>query len=115
MHFLIKDYLTHISLGVYPIEKKIKNKVLATIEFDYNVDRAKINDQLDDTIDYDKIINILNQVVELKHFNLIEHFLYLLHQEILKLDNKISNLKISLKKLSAINDAEFVQITYNGS
>ena len=53
MQFLIQDFQTHISLGVYPIEKRIRNKVLITISFYYDTVNAEVSDQLKDTIDYD--------------------------------------------------------------
>ncbi|MBT4921754.1 MAG: dihydroneopterin aldolase [Rickettsiales bacterium] len=111
MQFLIKDYQTHISLGVYPIELRVKNKVLLSIKFDYPADKAAISDDLADTIDYDLIVAAIEQASGNKHYHLIEHLIAELHKSISAIDSNISNLKISLKKLSAIPKADYVKVT----
>jgi dihydroneopterin aldolase len=112
MQFLIQDFQTHISLGVYPIEKRIRNKVLITISFYYDTVNAEVSDQLKDTIDYDLIISAINEIGNKKHYNLIEHFISKLSNKIIMLDSKITHLEISLKKLNAISKADFVELKY---
>ena len=111
MKFKLKNYKTEISLGIYQIEKLIKNKILVTVEFEYLDEKSQLTDNINDTIDYDNIVEQIIFTADKKHYNLIEHFIYSLNENILTLDEKIKDLKISVKKLSAIKNADYIEIT----
>ena len=110
MKFLINNYKSSISLGIYPIEKKIKNNVLISIKFNFDAAQAAISDDINDTIDYDLICQSIDKIANNKHYNLIEHFISILKADILSLDSRILDLEISVKKLNAVPKAEYVMI-----
>ncbi len=110
MKFTIKNYKSSISLGIYPIEKKIKNNVLISIIFNFDASNAALSDEIKDTIDYDLICQSIDKVSNNKHYNLIEHFINILKADILSLDSRILNLEVKVKKLNAVPKAEFVMI-----
>jgi dihydroneopterin aldolase len=113
MKFTIQNYKTSLSLGIYPIEKTIKNNILVTIIFVFDATKASISDDITDTIDYDNICKAIDYSSNLKHYNLIEHYIKELKATILKLDNRIKDINISVKKLSAVPKADFVMIETN--
>jgi dihydroneopterin aldolase len=110
MQFQIKDFEIHLSLGVLPLEKVIKNKALVTVRFNYKTETAERSDSLNDTIDYDEIARLIEMVAMAKHYNLIEHFLAKLRSAITDFDSGITDLGISVKKLSALSKAAYVEI-----
>ena len=110
MKFTIKNYKSSIYLGIYPIEKRIKNNVLISIKFNFDASKAAISDNIDDTIDYDLICKSIDKVSNNKHYDLIEHFINILKADILSLDSRILDLKIKVKKLNAVPKAEYVMI-----
>ena len=110
MKFTIKNYKSAISLGIYPIEKKIKNNVMTSITFDFDASKAALSDDIKDTIDYDLICQSIDKISNNQHYNLIEHFINILKADILSLDTRIIDLVISVKKLNAVPKAEYVMI-----
>ena len=72
MQIIIKNLKIKTRLGVYDYEKLNSREILVSLVIDYNATQAIKTDTLSDTIDYDKIVEIVSCAANMKHFNLLE-------------------------------------------
>lgn len=59
-------------VGVADWEKKVPTRIEVDLEIYADVKKACKSDDLDDTIDYAKAYDLVNQVIRARHHNLIE-------------------------------------------
>ena len=100
---LIENLTCSASIGVYENEKLNKQKITINLEI-LLIDKMKTHtDNLNDVADYGKFRRIILDVVNSKHFNLIETLADNLVKEIETID-KVENIKIKITKPDIFND-----------
>ena len=66
----VKNYETYCSIGIYPNEKKNKQKIRISIKL--GLKKVGKKDKLNDTVSYETIIEYLEKIEDFSHFNLVE-------------------------------------------
>ena len=70
-----------------------------------------MNDDLKNTIDYSKVVEIVIQVITGEPVNLIETLAKSISEKVLDFDNKISEVKVSVHKPSAPVSAQISDVS----
>ena len=64
----VKNFITYCSIGVYPEEKKNKQKIKVSVKL--NIKRRITSDKLTSTVCYQNILNSCQEESYLHHLNL---------------------------------------------
>lgn len=105
----IHDLVVDMMIGVYDHEKIDKQPVRLNIEMTVLDHVGPINDDYHNVVCYETIANLIKQLVQEEHINLVET----LAQKIadICLDHqRVKNTKIKVEKLNAVQDAASVGI-----
>ena len=100
---LIENLSCSASIGVYENEKLDKQKIIINLEISL-VNKMKTDtDNLNDVADYGKFRRTILDVINSKHFNLIETLADNLIKKIETFD-KVENIKLKITKPDIFND-----------
>ena len=100
---LIENLTCNASIGVYENEKLNKQKIIINLEI-LLINKVKTHtDNLNDVADYGKFRSLVLDIVNSKHFNLLETLAYNLIKKIETFD-KVKNIKIKITKPEIYND-----------
>ena len=100
---LIENLSCSASIGVYENEKLDKQKIIINLEISL-VNKMKTDtDNLNDVADYGKFRRIILDIVNSRHFNLIETLADSLIKKIETFD-KVENIKLKITKPDIFND-----------
>ncbi len=106
---VIKDLEVQTIIGIYPHERKKKQKVFITISYSYDSEKAQKSDNIADTVDYDILKQkILTHVSSSKYF-LIERLASMI-LEIVMQNKTINEATIIVTKPKALKEAQSVSI-----
>lgn len=94
---LLKNIILYARLGVKEEEREVRQKVSVDIELSLSLEEAARTDDLEKTIDYEKVYNLIKERIEAKKYRLLEALAQDLAQEILK-NFKIEEVMIRAKK-----------------
>ena len=97
-------------IGVYEREKRIPQTLQIDLDIALPNSRACLSDNIDDALDYAKIAAHIQEVLQSRHFNLLEA----LAEHIAKIlldDFKAPWVRISVAKLHAIRGSRMVGIS----
>jgi len=95
--------------GVMPEERKEGQNFYVDVDLSTNLN--ELNDDLKNTIDYSKVVEIVIQVITGEPVNLIETLAKSISEKVLELDKKISEVKVSVHKPSAPVSAQISDVT----
>jgi len=98
------------SVGIHPHEKSQRQTTIVDLEFDVDVSRAIVSDDVQCTIDYDQVREAIIRINESRHFHLIETLAEAIAQELFKLF-PIRHIRLSVSKPEAFTDMEAVGIS----
>ena len=100
---VIENLTCNAYVGVYENEKLNKQRITINLEISLINNMKTHTDNLNDVADYGKFRRIILDVVNSKHFNLIETLADNLVKEIETID-KVENIKIKITKPDIFND-----------
>ena len=100
---IIEDLICDASIGVYENEKQNKKKIIINLEIVLKKDINTDTDSLDDVADYGKFRKIILNVVNSKHYNLIEKLGGTLIKK-LKILDKVKFVKVKITKPDVFDD-----------
>ena len=101
----INNLILIASIGVYQQEKKIKQKIIINLEILLNNDTEPKSDNLQQTQDYSQFRKCVTDVVESKHFDLLEILTKKIHTVISK--NKfVLGVKVNISKPDILDNCE---------
>jgi len=103
----IQAWGTH---GVLDFEKKYPQPFLVNIELWADFSKSYETDNLQNTIDYTNIYNIITSIIETKNFMLIERLAYVIVEKIFNHDKRIQKIKIRLTKSNAPLGGQFSHV-----
>jgi dihydroneopterin aldolase len=86
--------------GVYPEEREVGNRFRVDIEIVADLAAALASDSLDDTVDYDSVVRLVEQVSRQRRFNLIESFAGAISDTLLERFPRIDETVVRVAKLS---------------
>jgi 7,8-dihydroneopterin aldolase/epimerase/oxygenase len=97
-------------IGVYEWEKRVPQTLQLDLEIALPNSRACQSDDIDDALDYSKIIAHIQSVLGGRHFNLLEALAEHIAQILLD-DFRAPWVKVSVAKLNAIRGSRMVGIS----
>lgn len=97
-YVFLEDIVVHADHGVYDEEGKLGNEFLFNVKVFGDFSRAKVSDQLSDTVDYAIVFNIITEESK-ERVQLLEHLAYKIINRIEKLD-RIEGIELEIKKKS---------------
>ena len=68
----VHDYVLEVEIGVHHNEKGVTQRVRFSVDIDIASDPASLDDDIDRTLDYDYVINGINDIISRGHINLVE-------------------------------------------
>ena len=86
--------------GAYAEEREAGNRFHVDIEIVADLATAIASDSLDDTIDYDSVVRLVEQVSRQRRFNLIESFAGAISDSLLERFPQIDETVVRVSKLS---------------
>ena len=105
----IKDLIIEEIIGIHKHEKVKKQKIKFNLVFDVNQNTLPNEGDIKSIIDYEKIINKLQDLAKNKKYNFLESLAEDSFKEIFE-DNRINSVKIKIEKPEAIKNAESVGV-----
>ncbi|PIE83741.1 MAG: dihydroneopterin aldolase [Candidatus Contendobacter odensis] len=105
----IRELRVETIIGVHCWERQIRQPLLLDLEMGTSILPAATSDKLDDTLDYQAVVQQVNEFAEKKRFQLIETFAEQLARLLLQ-EFALPWLRLTLSKPGAIRDARTVGI-----
>lgn len=104
--------LTAVGLvGVYPSEKDTPQQLIISLCVETDTRSAAHSEQLEDTLDYDRLAESVRQVIRERHHNLIETVAERIALRILMAHRgRIEALTVRVAKPGAVPDAQTVSV-----
>lgn len=93
--------------GVLDFEKREYQPFIVDLELSLDLTEAGLRDELDKTVDYSKVYELVKAEVMDECHDLIEKLAYRIILAVLRYDGRISSVKVSLHKPKAPIEARF--------
>ena len=81
---LLKNIILYAHLGVKEEEREVRQKISLDVELSLDLEKAAQTDNLEKTVDYEKVYNLIKERIEAKKYHLLEALAQDIAQEILK-------------------------------
>ena len=101
----INNLILIASIGVYEQEKKIKQKIIINLEILLTNDTEPKSDNLQQTQDYSQFRKCVTDVVDSKHFDLLEILTKKIHAAISK-NEFVVGVKVNISKPDIFDNCE---------
>lgn len=106
----IKNLKLTTNLGIYEWEKTFSREIIINVTIKTNHEKSLQSDNIEDTIDYDQIVNKIKNMIKNNKFNLIEKMAQSLLDSIME-DTRITQCKLEIDKVGAVESVESFSIT----
>ncbi len=94
---LLKGIVLYARLGAEKEEREVRQKISLDVELSLNLEETAQKDDLEKTVDYEKVYNLIKERIEAKKYHLFEALAQDIAQEILK-NFKIEEILVRVKK-----------------
>jgi len=101
---IIRKLKLTCSIGVYDWEKEVPQDIFADIELPLDISNAAASDQLEDTLDYTRLVETIKEVATAQHHDLVESLVEKIAQRLL-LEFSLEKVKVCIDKPAAISEA----------
>ena len=101
----LENFKTFASVGVYEHEKKDKQQIIINLEITLHKNETPILDKLKNVSDYGKFRKIILDVINFKHYDLLETLCIKIIDEIHKIE-AVKKVKIKITKPKAFKDCD---------
>jgi dihydroneopterin aldolase len=108
-HIFISELKTEARVGIYPWELAAPQTIQLDIEFDLPGAKAFASDKIRDTVDYSVVVSRIREVLNEKHFNLIESLAEAV-AHLLLVEFKAPKVKVRAAKLAVIKGVKQVGV-----
>jgi dihydroneopterin aldolase len=68
----VHDYVLEVEIGVHHHEKGVTQRVRFSVDIDIALDPKTLDDDIDQTLDYDYVIDGIKAIISRGHINLVE-------------------------------------------
>jgi len=68
----VHDYVLEVEIGVHHHEKGVTQRVRFSVDIDIALDPKTLDDDIDQTLDYDYVINGIKAIISRGYINLVE-------------------------------------------
>jgi len=97
-------------VGILPHERIQEQTLLLDIEVDYDFEKARKNEQINNAVDYTKIAKSVENLLVSKKYQLIETAVEDIGDLLFEKWPKLKRCSIQIKKPSAIENADFAAV-----
>ncbi len=94
---LLKNIILYAHLGVKKEEREVRQEISLDVELSLDLQKAARADNLEKTVDYEKVYNLIKERIEAKKYHLLEALAQDIAQEILK-NFKVGEVSVRAKK-----------------
>jgi len=111
---LLRNVVLYAHLGAEKEEREVRQKISLDVELSLNLEETAQKDDLEKTVDYEKVYNLIKERIEAKKYHLLEALAQDIAQEILKdfpVDEVLIRTKKPQVKLAGPLDYVAVEIT----
>lgn len=105
----IKALKLKTTIGLYAWERRVKQTVMFDLEMHWDIQKASKTDDIQDTLDYKKVAQTIEEYVERSHFQLIEALAEAVSSLVMETFH-IEQIKLTVTKPAALSNAESVGI-----
>ena len=105
----LRDFKAKTLIGIYPWERKVAQTIQLDIEIALPDKRAAETDSIDHAIDYALVVQCIHEVLEKKHFSLLEALAEHIAQTLMK-KFKSPWVRISVAKLGIIRGVKKIGV-----
>lgn len=101
----IKNLRIKTIIGIYDWEQNFEREIIINANIFTNYNNSLVTDEIEDTIDYDKIVSDIKTLTKEKKFKLIEK----LAQEVMNLimrNKKVKKCQLEIDKVGAVEGLE---------
>ena len=115
MTIRIQRFQIPVHIGVTEKERLKKQKIYISLELGITVLSSIQNDKIEGTVDYRKISSVIQDIAKLRHWNLMENLASHIIKAIMKIDNKINCVEITIEKTNTYSYqlADYIAIIMN--
>ena len=106
---IIKDLILNISIGIHNFEKRERQRVKFNIEILTNPYVIPNNKDLNSIINYEKIVNNIEKITNLKHHELLEDLAENIFNMIFK-NKLVKKINLRLEKLDILKKTKSVGV-----
>ena len=114
MHVFVHDYNLPASIGIHPHEKINKQNIIVSVDLSIEDNPVSspgdVPQQISDVVCYENITNLISDLVELKHIDLVEQLAEEIAQLCLNLP-RVTLARVKIAKPDAIETAGSVGVT----
>jgi dihydroneopterin aldolase len=114
MHVFVHDYKLMASIGIHPNEKINKQIIIVSVDLSIEDNAVSspgdVPQQISDVVCYENITNLISDLVELKHIDLVEQLAEEIAQLCLNLP-RVTLARVKVAKPDAIETAGSVGVT----
>ena len=96
---ILENMEFHAFHGCMEHERNLGNTFLVTVKIDIDTSQSGISDNLEDTLNYQLIYNVIRTQMEIRS-NLIEHLARRIVDAVMEQFDQIKNIKLKLTKLN---------------
>jgi len=107
----LKNLKFHTIIGLYKWEDEINREININLEIEIAND--SIDENIERTVDYDKIVSLIKDIINKKRYKLLETLAQNIVTTILE-DKKITRCKIEIDKVGVIDSLESFCVIYEG-
>ncbi len=104
MRINVKNLRLSPILGAYDWERNIKHHIIVNIRFDCDTEKAAKSDVLEDTVNYDHLVNKIYDSVPKTNFMLIERLCGFILDIVMDFDKRITYAEVEIDKWAPPND-----------
>lgn len=105
----LRDFKAKTLIGIYPWERKVAQTIQLDLEIALPDKRAAETDNIDHAIDYALVVQSIHEILEKKHFSLLEALAEHIAQTIMK-EFKSPWVRISVTKLGIIRGVKMIGV-----
>ena len=110
MKIIITNYKAKTILGIYPEEQLKPRDILISLIITFNGNKAATSDDIVNTIDYDQIGLLIEQLTVAKKYALIEALVSVMGNNLLEKFPLIKQVTVKLAKPQILQQAELVSV-----
>lgn len=100
----VEEFALACSIGVWPHEKEQLQTLLIDLELVVDISKCIVSDSIEDTVDYEEVIEVCEKVATSQHFHLLEVLGFQILESIL-MQFPLERAHVRLRKKEAIVNA----------
>ena len=106
---ILSEFEIEMSIGVYDFEKKDRQRVIIDAHIGLNIHSDFHNDDLQETLNYEEVIKVFEEMASNGHYDLLERFIHQSAHRLLK-HPEVESVRIKVCKPDIFKDKSLKSI-----